>query len=285
MSKILVPVDFSPNSENALDFAMQFNEKIKGKIVLLHVLELPASSVNYGADVTSATADVIFRRELINGTSNKLHELEDKVRAKGQEVAIRMEFGSPYRSIDEEVTNRGADWIVMGSKGASGLKEIFIGSNAERVIRHSDCPVITVKEKTDLSVWKSMVFASDTSENQDVIARKAKELQKLLGLNMHILRVKTPHNYPTEKVAIDQLEEFAERNGLVDYTVSTIEADFSEDGIIKFAEEVNAGLVVMGTHGRTGIAHLFGGSRAEDVANHSTIPLLTFKMEETRLVT
>ncbi|MCP4457391.1 MAG: universal stress protein [Cytophagales bacterium] len=279
MKKILVPVDFSPSSENALDFAMQLNEIIKGKITLLHVLELPASSVNYGGDMTAATAEVVYRRELIEGTSTKLHELEDKVRATGQEASIKMEFGSPYKGIGKELSEEGADWIIMGSKGASGLKEIFVGSNAERVIRHSKCPVITIKEKVDLRTMKSMVFASDLSMDQDGIAGKAQQIQELLGLNMHILRVKTPYNYLTEEVAKDQLEEFAERNGLVDYSLSTIEADFSEDGIIKFAEEQKAGLIVMGTHGRTGIAHLFGGSRAEDVANHSKIPLLTFKIE------
>ena len=280
MKKILVPVDFSVNSENALDFAIQFNKIIKGKIAILHVLELPAGSVNYEGDLTSATAEVIYRRELIDGTSTKLHELEDRVRNEGQEVSIRMEFGSPYKGIGKELAEEGADWVILGSKGASGLKEIFVGSNAERVIRHSNCPVITIKEKTDLSAIKSMVFASDLSSEQDSIVAKANEIQQLLGLDMHLLRVKTPYNYLTEEVAKDQLAEFAERNGLVDYTLSTIEADFSEDGIIKFAEEIDAGLIVMGTHGRTGIAHLFGGSRAEDVANHSKIPLLTFKISD-----
>jgi len=280
MKKIIVPVDFSPSAENALDFAIQFNQVVEGKIILLHVLELPVSSVNYGGDMTSATAEVVYRKELIEGTSAKLHELEDKVRKTGQEVSIKMGFGSPYKSIGKEVAKQEADWVVMGSKGSSGLKEIFIGSNAERVIRYSDCPVITIKEKTDLSRMKSMVFASDLSGDQDGIAAKALHIQELFGLNMHLLRVKTPYNYLTEEVAIDQLAEFAERNGFVDYTNNTIEADFSEDGIIKFAEEVNAGLIVMGTHGRTGIAHMFGGSRAEDVVNHSTIPLLTFKIED-----
>ncbi len=280
MKKIIVPVDFSKSSENALDFALQFNQVIKGEITLLHVLELPASSVNYGGDMTSATAEVVYRRDLIDGTSKMLTELEDKVKAKGQDVTIKMGFGSPYKAIGEEVANKGADWVILGSNGASGLREIFIGSNAERVIRHSECPVITIKEKADLKEIKSMVFASDLSEDQDGIATKAQEIQKLLKLNMHLLRVKTPYNYLTETVAKDQLEEFAERNGLVDYTLNTIEADFSEDGIIKFAKEANVGLIVMGTHGRTGIAHLFGGSRAEDVVNHSKVPLLTFRIKE-----
>lgn len=279
MKKILVPYDFSEHSENALDFAMQFNKKVNGKITLMHVLELPAGSVNYGADMTAATAEVIYRRELIDGISSRLHDVADKVRNAGQEVAIRIEYGTPFKSIGQEVSEENPDWVIMGSKGASGLQEIFLGSNAERVIRHSTCPVITVKAKTDLSAMKNLVFPTDTASNQEGVAAKARSLQEMLGLNLHLLRVTTPHNFLSQQDAKAQLEEFAERTALVDYTTNTVEAEFAEEGIVAFAHENNSGMIVMGTHGRTGIAHLFGGSRAEDVANHSKIPVVTFRID------
>ncbi len=278
MKKILVPTDFSSDADNALDFAIQFNEKVKGEIVLMHVLELPAASVNYGADITAATAEVVYRRELIDGVSTQLHERADKVRAAGQEAAIRIEYGSPYKSIGVEVKEERADWVIMGSTGASGLKEVLLGSNAERVIRHSTCPVITIQDPTDLTKIKSMVFASDLRSEGDAIVAQAKEFQKMFGLNMHVVRVKTPHNFLTSAVAKEELEAFAKRNELVDYTNNVEEAEFADEGIVRFAEKVNAGMIVMGTHGRTGLAHLLGGSQAEDVANHATIPVLTFRI-------
>lgn len=279
MNKILVPIDFSEHAEHALDFAMQFNDVVKGKITLMHVLELPASSVNYGADMTAATAEVVYRRELIDGISSKLHDWANKVTDKGQDVAIRIEYGTPFKSIGKEIKEESPDLVIMGSKGTSGLAEVFLGSNAERVIRHSECPVITIKGKTDLGSIKNMVFPTDTALDQESIMPGVRNLQELLGLNMHVLRVKTPHNFLIEKEAKAQLEEFAERNALIDYTINVTEAEFAEDGIITFADEINAGLIVMGTHGRTGIAHMFGGSRAEDVANHSNVPVVTFKIK------
>jgi nucleotide-binding universal stress UspA family protein len=279
MKKIIVPVDFSSHAEEALDFAIQFNKIIGGKILLLHVLELPAASVNYGADMTAATAEVIYRRELIDGISKNLHEWAQKVKDAGQEVAIRTEYGSPYKSIGKEVAEEGGDWVIMGSGGASGVAGAIIGSNAERIIRYSTCPVITLKGKTNLTDIKNMVFASDLSREQDAVVLKAQELQKMLKLNMHVIRVKTPHNFLTEQAAREQLDEFATRTGLFDYTLNTISAEFAEDGIVRFADDMKAGLIVMGTHGRKGIAHFLGGSRAEDVVNHSHVPVITFKIE------
>jgi len=278
MKKIIVPIDFSSHAEDALDFAIQFNQRIQGEILLLHVLELPATSVNYGGDMTAATAEVIYRRELLDGISTKMHAWAQKVKDAGQQVAIRTAYGSPYKSIGKEVAEEGGDWVITGSGGASGLSEVFIGTNAERIIRFSPCPVITIKGKTNLASIKNMVFASDLSLEQESVAAKAQEFQKLLNLNMHVLRVKTPHNFLTEKVAREQLEEFAERAGLVDYTLNTISAEFSEEGIVRFADEIHAGLIVMGTHGRTGFAHLIGGSRAEEVANHAKVPVVTFRI-------
>lgn len=278
MKKILVPTDFSSDADNALNFAIQFNEKMKGEIVLMHVLELPAASVNYGADITAATAEVVYRRELIDGVSSQLHERADKVKAAGQEAAIRIEYGSPYKSIGVEIKEERADWVIMGSTGASGLKEVLLGSNAERVIRHSTCPVITIQEPTNLNEIKNMVFASDLRSEGDAIVARAKEFQKMFGLNMHVVRVKTPHNFLTTAAAKEELEAFAKRNNLEDYTNNVEEAEFADEGIVRFAEKINAGMIVMGTHGRTGLAHLLGGSQAEDVANHATIPVLTFRI-------
>ena len=68
------------------------------------------------------------------------------------------------------------------------------------------------------------------------------------------------------------------RNFLDRYTTTTVDADYSDEGIVDYAEEVGAGMILMGTHGRTGLAHIFGGSRAEDVANESKIPVMTFRI-------
>ena len=278
MKKILVPTDFSSDADNALDFAIKFNEKYNAEIVLMHVLELPAASVNYGADMTSATAEVIYRRELIDGISKNLHKRADKVRASGQEAAIRIEYGSPYKSIGEEVKEERADWVILGSRGASGLKEVFVGSNAEKVIRHSKCPVITIQEPADLEAMTNLVYASDMRPEGDSVAQQVKEFQKMFDLKVHLVKVKTPYNFISDEVARKEMAEFVKRNDMADFTTNVVEAEFADQGVVEFAEGIHAGMIAMGTHGRTGIAHFLGGSQAEDVANHAAIPVLTFRI-------
>ena len=278
MKKIIVPVDFSDISSHALDFAIDFNNIIKGEIILLHVLELPSYSFSVMGEMDLDRPDELLNAKFIEGAHNRLSEWSKRVTDAGQEVKIRMKHGHPYEKMAKEIVEEKADWIIIGSHGASGLSEIFLGSNAERVIRHSECPVITVKGPTKIADMKNIVFASDLSEDQNWVAYKAKDVQEMLGLNMHIVKVKTPHNFLSENAVQDQLKAFASRNHFENSTLNSIEGDYPDEGIVDFAEEVGAGLIVIGTHGKTGLAHIFGGSRAEDLANRSTIPVLTFKM-------
>lgn len=278
MKKILVPIDFSDRSSEALDFAIEFNEKVKGQIVLMHAIVVPATSfISYGA-IDLKHMQSFYQAEYIKGTHNRLEEWAERVAEAGQKYSAHLKYGHPFEKVNELIADEKVDWIVMGSDGASGIKEIFVGSLTERVIRHASCPVIAVKGKASLKKMKSIVFASTLFEDEDWMALKAKEVQEMLDVNMHIVKVKTPHNYLTDEVAHDQLKDFVERNKLERCSRSTIAADFPEEGIVAFAEEVKAGMIVMGTHAKTGIGHLFGGSRAEDVANHSKIPVMTFKL-------
>ncbi|MEO9484342.1 MAG: universal stress protein [Ekhidna sp.] len=280
MKKILVPVDFSELASHALNFAIEFNEKVKGEILLVHVVDIPVGHVNFTGEVDNAAAGSFYTGEFIKATHNKLEEWGQRVKDAGQQVTVHMKYGNAFTSISKIVAEDSSTWIIMGSKGASGLREVFIGSNAERMIRYAKCPVIIVKGETHLKDMKSMAFASDLSEEQDLIADHAKDMQELLGLNMHLVKVKTPYNWLEEGQAKKQLEHFAERNYLKDFTVSTVDADFADEGAVKFAEEVGAGLIVLGTHGKKGIAHLLGGSIAEDVVNESKVPILVFKIPD-----
>ncbi len=276
MKTILVPTDFSARAEEALNFAVQFSERVGGAIKLMHIVDFPSGSFNTMGEVDNMDPEIIFQGEYLRGVHERLEEIKE--RYSDYDIQAKIKYGNPYTSISSEISEEEVDYIVMGSNGASGLKEVFIGSVAEKVIRNASCPVIVIKGPVRLSEMKSFVFASDLSEEQDFIASKAKDFQELLGLNMHVLTVKTPHNMRAEFETKKKMSEFAERNFLEKYTTNTINADYSDEGIVDFAEGINAGMILMGTHGKTGLAHIFGGSRAEDVANESTIPVMTFKI-------
>ncbi|WP_425391132.1 universal stress protein [Ekhidna sp.] len=280
MKKIVVPIDFSEQASHALNFAIAFNEKVKGEIILVNVLEVPVGHLSFTGEVNTSGMEAFYTGEYIKASESKLEEWSKRVIDAGQQVSVHMKFGNAFTSISKMIAEENASWIIMGSKGASGLREVFIGSNAERMIRHAECPVIIIKGETHLKDIKSMAFASDLSAEQDLIAHKAKDIQEMLGLNMHVVKVKTPYNWLEESQVQKRLEQFAERNSLKDYTISTIEADFVDQGAVKFADDVNAGMIVMGTHGKKGIAHLIGGSITEDVVNESKKPIVVYKILE-----
>lgn len=282
MKKIIVPIDFSPLSFDALNFALEFNTRIKGEIILLHVLESPNYAFSVMGETYIGSPEEFYNGKLVEGVHNRLEEWTQRVKDVGQKAKAVMRHGHPYQNIGREIAREKADWIILGSKGASGLKEIFIGSNAERVIRYAECPVITIKGAAKISEMKNMVFASDLTEEQDWMAEKAKEIQKLLGLNMHIVKIRTPYNFLTAEAADRQLKSFADRNHFEDFTLNHTEAEYSDEGIVAFAEEVGAGIIILSTHGKTRLAHLFGGSRAEDLANESKIPVITMKLPLTQ---
>ncbi len=278
MKKILVPVDFSDEASHALNFAIEFNQKVKGEIILVHVIEMPVAHLSFTGEMNRSSMETFYTGEFVKATHNKLDEWAKRVSEAAQQVSVHMKYGNAFSNISKMIAEEDANWIVMGSKGASGLKEIFIGSNAERMVRFAKCPVFIIKGETRIKDMKNMTFTSDLSEEQDLIAYHAKEIQDLLGLNMHVVKVKTPYNWLEDVQVKKQLEQFAERNYLKDFTVNTITADFADEGAIQFAGKNNSGLIVMGTHGKKGLAHLIGKSIAEDVVNESKIPILVYKI-------
>ena len=280
MKKILVPVDFSDPASHALDFAIEFNEKVKGEILLVHVMEMPVGHINFTGEMDDPSMESFYTGEFIKATHNKLEEWVGRVKDAGQHVSVHMKYGNVFTNISEMIAGDQSTWIIMGSKGVSGLKEVFIGSNAERMIRFVQCPIIVIKGETHVKDIKSMAFASDLSQEQNLIADHAKDVQEMLGLNMHLVKVKTPYNWLDDTQVKKQLEHFAERNYLKDFTVNIIDADFVDEGAVKFANEVGAGIIILGTHGKKGIAHLIGGSIAEDIVNESKIPILVFKIPD-----
>lgn len=281
MKKILVPTDFSKEATYALTLGAEIAEKLNAELHLIHVMEIPYGSYSVmGEFIPSSSFENVFQVQLIKQTKRQLDELVDGLVDRGIAAASHFVFGNTYSHIHKTVTSQDMDMIVMGSKGASGLSEFFIGSNAEKVIRHATCPVLTVKGETHLKDIKSFVYATDCTVEQDQVVTQVKELQELLDFQLYLVRVITPYNFLVKSTAMEQLNTFAEKHQFKNFILSTIEAEFAEEGILTFAEHNKIDMLAMGTHGRTGLAHLFGGSVSESVANHANIPIWTLKMQE-----
>jgi nucleotide-binding universal stress UspA family protein len=139
--KILVPVDFSDHSARALDLAVEVAGAFQARVELLHCYQLsPAALSPYGMVLPES-----FDREVREAAARRLAEWRDKVAARGIQVGANLSSMLPSLAITDTADELGADLIVMGTRGLSGLKHVLLGSVAERVLRTARCPVLTVR--------------------------------------------------------------------------------------------------------------------------------------------
>lgn len=191
-------------------------------------------------------------------------------------VRYKLKIGNAFHGIRETITDEQADLVVMGTSGRSKLEEMIIGSNTEKVVRHAKCPVLTIHEKSGKADFKNIVYATSMSEDEKEFSNVIINAQEMYGAKVHLVRVNTPTNFKSDMVVKDIMERFARKLRLKNYTVNVFNDYSEEEGIIHFANSINADLIALATHGRTGFAHVIAGSIAEGVANHSRKPVLTY---------
>ena len=114
------------------------------------------------------------------------------------------------------------------------------------------------------------------SKDEEVFSRIVKRTQQIYDSTVHLVRVNTPGDFQRDQVVKDYMDKFAKKVGLKNYTINVYNDLTIEEGIIRFSDAINADMIAMATHGRSGFAHVIAGSVAEDVANHSKRPVLTF---------
>lgn len=278
MKKILVPCDFSKPATNAFRFALDIATQSKGTIYLLHVLELPV--INDPVIMPVMTFEQDFLKDLKQKAVNQFNKLIAKYNSNNVKVKTAIEFGPPARIIVDYAYDNSIDFIIMGSHGASGLREFFIGSNAEKVVRHATMPVLVIKNYFKGPI-KNIVFPTtlETEDLQD-FTLKVKALQAFFKAKLHIVYINTPTNFTSDTITYERLKEFGKRFMLRNYTLNVFNHTFEETGIHEFTKSIKGDLIAMGTHGRRGFARIINGSVTEDVVNHSDCPIWTYNLKQ-----
>lgn len=277
MKKILVPTDFTENASNALNLAVEVAQENNSKLYLLHVVEYPIGATidPIGVSIVQPT-DTELIDELTRNAKEKLKVIEEDLLKEEVEVTSSVDLGNAYLSVVDKIKEEDIDIVIMGTHGASGVKEFIIGSNAEKVVRHATCPVLTIKNAIKKDDIKSVVFGSDFMDISDDVIMHLKQLQKTFGVQIHFVRINTPNNFEKDRVMRKLIEKMIEQQMFTDCDYTIYNDIYEEDGLLNFAEDINADIIAMATHGRTGISHLISGSIAEDVVNHAKRPVWTY---------
>lgn len=278
MKRILVPCDFSKQAINAYRFALDLAVQSKGAIHLLYVIELPVLHDTLIMPVLNFEQE--FLNDLRKSAEERFRKITQKYNTQGVEIITKIQFGGVSRMIQDYIKSESIDLVVMGSHGASGVRELFIGSNAEKIVRHSPVPVLVIKEYQK-GVIKDIVFPNTLeTENQEDLVMKVKGLQDFFKARIHIIWVNTPLNFTSDSHTRERLEAFAKRYMFKNYTINVFNHRDEEKGILEFSNTIKGSLIAMGTHGRKGIAHLLTGSLAEDVVNHNKGLVWTYSLRK-----
>lgn len=274
MKRILVPTDFSKHAEYALKVAAQIAKKNNGEIFLLHMLELPTS----GNDALSTSHDMPELIFFKNAAVQKLDDMMNVPYLDGLSVSKIIQFEMAFDGIIKNGEAHNVDLIVMGSHGASGFQEMFIGSNTEKVVRNSNVPVLVIKHEDENFSADHFVFASDFSDEIKKPFEKVINFANKFNSHIHLVNINTPNNFKSTRVAQKTMDEFISNFDFKNYTTHIYNDINVEKGILHFAKSINADLIGMSTHGRKGISHFFNGSISEDLVNHAKRPVITFKI-------
>jgi nucleotide-binding universal stress UspA family protein len=278
MKKILVPTDFSKTSITALETAFEIAKKAGASIFVLHVVEeaTPDSYKITGEWRDDNWEDRLFTFKLLERAKAQLEKLVMDPRFSAVKLVGELRLGNPFHGMNTIIAEQKVDLVVMGTRGKTNLESMVIGTNTERVVRHSHCPILTVHKKPTSVDFKNIVYATAMSKDEEVFSRIVKSTQRLYDSTIHLVRINTPGDFQRDKVVKEYMNKFAKSLQLKNFTINIYNDISEEAGILYFADSINADLIAMATHGRTGFAHVLAGSIAEEVVSKASRPVLTF---------
>ncbi|WGK64001.1 universal stress protein [Croceiramulus getboli] len=278
MKKILVPVDFSEHSKNALQVAAAFAKAHQAEILVVHMMGL--SDAVLTRDEDQEIAEAVFHMKL---AKKQFRQFLDEDFLKGIRVSEMVQNYTVFEELNEIAKEQDADFIVMGSHGTTNLREEFVGSNTERVVRTAEVPVLVVKNSLGDFAIKQVLFACDFKTENVKPYREAMAFFEELGVQVHLVYVNLPADrFRSSKEIEERMDDFLK---LAEFSKPTFRKELviingytMESALYDYAVKVGADALAISTHGRKGLAHFFKGSIAEHLVNHTQLPVFTFKM-------
>lgn len=284
---ILVPVDFSNFSDNAVKYALSLAEKFCSKIILYHAVVLFHEDFEGEAHL-KAYSDIVAHKEKI--LSKRLESKCDSGKKYGVIIKSIMErgFSAPDLILDHITANK-YNLVVMGTHGRTGLKKWLIGSVAEKVVRHSPIPLITVHQDLKKHRIKNVLIPVDFSKYAKKAVVFGLQIAKKLQARPHFLFVVTMETHPEYFISTfgsfletnpefkkdfkKRLKEFVGRPK-EEATYAIVEGKAHEE-IKNYAEKKRIDLIIMANHGMSALEHLLMGSTTERVVRVARCPVLT----------
>jgi nucleotide-binding universal stress UspA family protein len=293
IGKILVPLDFSPASLKALDYAVSMAKQFHAAIHLVHVYP-----PDEAASAPGAGHLLLQSAEAIERLNEELTGIHRKHVSTFRPENCHIRAGRPYEQIINLARGVDADLIALSTRGHSGLKHLLLGSTAERVVRGAPCPVLVVRKRKQRAKTRGDAFAirtilvpTDFSQCSLAGTEYAAFLAKNLHATLRLFHAMYPYtNYvfvdragvrvsglaeameETARQEMDALKQMDFLRGL--FVQTKVLPGLAVDEICAAAGDPDVDLIVTSTHGRTGLKHALIGSVAEQVVRYAERPVL-----------
>jgi nucleotide-binding universal stress UspA family protein len=268
--RILIPTDFSETADLALLHAVDMAKRVYAEIILLHVVV--AYTVKPGMEEqTSALTDVVAEK-----LSLKAAEIKAQF---GFDIITRVAIGTIRDEVVKAAEETGSDVIVLGTHGVSGIKEFLMGSNAFRIVSEATCPVLSVQATPQQKGFKQILVPIDNSFHSREKLNLAIRFAHTYNAQLHICGLRShdhdDHDLNTRfRLKMQQVEEYvAEHN--VAFSITTLFCSNIAKTTMEFATEKNADLIIIMNEQETNTTGFFMGPYAQQIVNHSTIPVLS----------
>jgi nucleotide-binding universal stress UspA family protein len=275
MTKILFPTDFSEAASNAFLYALELVKKLDGELTLIHVYELP----ELGRALHNTTKEVyeLMQMESLESFKKSVEELRTFATKKGYgDVDFKhiMAEGEAVFSITDVAKQESIDYIVMGTKGASGLKEIFLGSVASGVIDNASCNVISVPQNTDYKEKLNRVayltnYTEKEVESFNIVAKFAKKFNARINC-IHF----DEDDHDLSSSQMDEWKEKLDTQGL-DVKYNVLSGNNFEERLADFYKAEDIDIVAIQPRKRNFFVKIFSKGVSKKLAHHIEIPLFT----------
>jgi len=270
--KILIPTDFSVQAEFAYLMVRKLGEKAPVDIHFLHVMNVP-DTVTMDSLGNIQTCGEIDVNHVIKQKEIAVRKLDELKTIYGKDISSHFVLGKVTDSIVEFAERNHFDLIVMGTKGAWGLREKLSGSETQMIARKSKIPVLSLMcDRSELNI-QNILLVHNFSHPEKVDLRIMHKIMQAFDTKFHLLQI-TSGEVAAEKASVEaNMKKFAELNGLTNYACHLINDADVERGVVHFNQMNNMDMVCIGTHGKGGIFH---HSATEKLINHLFKPIISF---------
>jgi nucleotide-binding universal stress UspA family protein len=259
IKKILVPVDFSENSINALRYAVSMSKESGFGIFILHITD-PELLENHlhGNLSPEHLYELICKEDFMDGIKS----------------TFILKFGNVAKTIIKEARQLDIDMIVMGTQGAGNFKENLIGTNTSNVIGNTDCPVLAIPSEAIIKPINKVVIAVDLNEKDESKIVELVDYFKAMDSSVFLAYVNDKSVASDENMINDLVKTIKEKTGYKQLVGKLINSENFLMGIENFALNIEADMLVMITHHRSLLESLLDPSNTKKWAIHSQTPLL-----------